>query len=87
MTGQTLIRTAPEQKGLQQKGDRLLILLLAFASGITVANIYYSQPARGIAGQLNANYVITSIISLVTAVTRGAFCWLYLLATASNAGT
>jgi predicted MFS family arabinose efflux permease len=45
----------------------LLILLLAFASGITVANIYYNQPLlAGIAQQFNANYATTSIISLVT---------------------
>ena len=68
MTSQTL--SGPllnKSKRAFSKGDRLLILLLAFASGITVANIYYNQPLlAGIAQNFNASYATTSIISLVT---------------------
>jgi predicted MFS family arabinose efflux permease len=44
-----------------------LILLLASASGITVANIYYNQPLlASIAHHFNASYSTTSIVSLIT---------------------
>ena len=67
MTSQTLSEPLLNKRAFSKQGDRLLILLLAFASGITVANIYYNQPLlAGIAQQFNASYSTTSIISLVT---------------------
>ena len=67
MTSQTLSRPIQNKRAFSIQGSRLLILLLAFASGITVANLYYNQPLlASIAQQFNASYTTTSIISLVT---------------------
>ncbi len=67
MTTETLSNSLPSRTAIGKLGERSLILLLAFASGITVANIYYNQPLlASIAEHFGASYSTTSIVSLVT---------------------
>jgi predicted MFS family arabinose efflux permease len=67
MTTETLSKALPSRTAIGKLGERFLILLLAFASGITVANIYYNQPLlASIAEHFGASYSTTSIVSLVT---------------------
>jgi predicted MFS family arabinose efflux permease len=67
MTTETLSNSLPSRTAIGKLGERFLVLVLAFASGITVANIYYNQPLlASIAEHFGASYSATSIVSLVT---------------------